>query len=73
MSDMYLVHAQAVYDHALANYNTDGWDFIVECREVPDMAKELAEYNVKTRAAAIRHFKETANLFAELRLNAQDW
>lgn len=73
MTDMYLVHAQAVYDYALDNYNTDGWDFIVECQDVQEMAKELAEYNVKTRAAAIRHFKETANLLNEQRMNAQDW
>jgi hypothetical protein len=69
MADMYLIHAQAVYDHALANYTKEGWDCIVECHTVPEMAKELAGDNIRTKAAAIRYFKSIANFFDEQRKN----
>lgn len=65
MADMHLIHAQAVYDHAHKNWGVDGWDWIYETCTPAEMAQELASRNIKTKAAAIRYYKEWAKLMHE--------
>ena len=43
---------QAVKDHAVKNYETGGWDYVVECWEDADIANEIAG-SVQTPAGAI--------------------
>ena len=69
MTDMYLINAQAVYDHAQDNWGIDGWDWIAETCTPDEMAKELASNNIKTRAASIRYYKKWANLMTEMKSN----
>jgi hypothetical protein len=56
---------QAVRDHALANYNKDGWDFLVECWEDSDIVEQIG--SAKTLAAAIKNCRATVRLLDERR------
>lgn len=43
---------QAIRQHALANYNHQGWDYLVECYEDKDILEEIG--TAKTLRGAIR-------------------
>ena len=55
----------AVRAHALKNYNTDGWDFLVECWEDEDILAEIGDADTEETAIAACH--ETVSLLAERR------
>lgn len=57
----------AVKAHALANYETGGWDFVVECWDDAEIAEALAEAGATTEAEAIAAVAETAGLLDERR------
>lgn len=57
----------AVKAHALANYETGGWDFVVECWDDAEIAEALAEAGAATEAEAIAAVAETAGLLDERR------
>jgi hypothetical protein len=59
----YLV--QSVKDHALRNYNVDGWDFVVECWTDEDLAREVA--CCTTAQQAIRRVGRIVGLIDERR------
>lgn len=59
---------QAVKDHAIANYNTGGWDMVVECMEDAEIAEEIA--GCTTVEAAIAEVGKSASLYAERRQEA---
>lgn len=44
----------AVRSHALQNYTSDGWDFVVECWEDKDIHRALQEKGVVDVPSAIR-------------------
>jgi len=56
---------QAVKDHALANYEEDGWDYIVECWTDSEIAEAIK--GCKTPLQAIRRIGKTARLLDERR------
>lgn len=56
---------EAVKRHALANYNTGGWDYIHECWSDHEI-KEAIE-GAKTAEEAIQAVAETAGLLDERR------
>jgi hypothetical protein len=62
---------QQVYDFALAYYNRDGWDFVVECSTVAELDEETK--NCRTLAGAIKLVRSRAKLMAEQRLNFGDY
>jgi hypothetical protein len=43
---------RGVRDHAARNYNTDGWDFLVECWDDQDIGAQIAESDTLPRAIA---------------------
>ncbi len=45
-----------VREHALQNYNQDGWDFLVECWEDSDIAEHIGDAN--DLATAIRRCRK---------------
>jgi hypothetical protein len=55
----------AVRHHALANYNSDGWDFIVECYEDADILKVIDD--AQTVDAAIANVRRIVKIQAERR------
>lgn len=55
----------AVKAHALANYDADGWDFIVECWEDREIAEAIT--GATTEAEAIAMVADTAGLLDERR------
>ncbi len=57
----------AVKAHAVANYETGGWDFIVECWDDSDIAEALDEAGAATEAEAIAAVAGTAGLLDERR------
>jgi len=65
MSDTVSELVAAVRAHALENYQTDGWDFIVECREDADIAEAIGP--ATTRKGAIEAVLETTRLLEERR------
>ena len=58
---------EAVKAHALANYETGGWDFVVECWEDADIAEEIANAGATTEAEAIAAVARFASLQDERR------
>lgn len=56
---------EAVKAHALANYEQDGWDFIVECWEDDEIAEAIE--GCTTEAEAIAEVRRTAGLLDERR------
>ncbi len=44
---------EAVKAHAIKNYDSDGWDTIVECYEDRELAEEIRESGASTIAEAI--------------------
>jgi len=65
----------AVKKHALENYNTGGWDSIVECYDASDIERELTDavYGppCTTTAEAIARIGGGADLYEEQRIGAQ--
>jgi hypothetical protein len=47
----------AIRAHAIANYNRQGWDFLVECYEDKDILEEIG--TAKTLKGAIRKLLPT--------------
>lgn len=59
----------AVREHAIANYNEGGWDYVVECLEDSDIA-ELIGDNI-TVAGAIASVEEHIDLLHSVRQDIQ--
>jgi len=59
----------AVKAHALANYESEGWDFCVECWSDNDIAEMIAED--ETVEAAIANVGRTCSLLGERRSEVQ--
>lgn len=59
----------AVREHALANYDTDGWDYIVECYEDDELAELIGR--ARTEASAIKKVAEEVKLKDEYRAEIQ--
>ena len=55
----------AVRKHAEANYNKDGWDYLVECWSDEDIAEQFGK--ARTEAGAIRACRTTTRLLDERR------
>lgn len=55
----------AVRRHAEANYNKDGWDYLVECWSDEDIAEQIGA--ARTEAGAIRACRKTTKLLDERR------
>lgn len=67
---------EAVKKHALENYNTDGWDFVVECWDRDDITRQLLEplslgRPVRTIKEAIEAVGEVAKLHDDRRKDIQ--
>lgn len=63
MNEQYLINA--VRNHALANYNTDGWDYLVECWMDGDILECID--NATTVAQAIANVRDALAPLAEMR------
>jgi hypothetical protein len=59
----------AVRDFARANYEMDGWDYIVECFDDTDILDAIGE--AKTSAVAIREIGKIAKLHASVRADIE--
>ena len=55
----------AVRRFAEANYNKDGWDYLVECWSDEDIIDEIGK--ARTEASAIRACRKTVKLLDERR------
>ncbi len=60
----------AVRAHAEANYEKDGWDFLVECWEDEDIAEWMG--NAATAEQAIAGCRRTVRTLAEQRRSVQN-
>jgi hypothetical protein len=60
---------QAVKDFARANYNKDGWDYVVECWADDEIAQEIK--GAKTAEAAIKRMKRIAKTQDDYRSEIQ--
>jgi hypothetical protein len=54
-----------IRDHAIANYNKDGWDYLVECWD--DAAILGAVKNCRSADAAIRKLRKTLKAMDDYR------
>lgn len=66
----------ACYNHAVSNYNKDGWDFIVECWSTHDFMEVLATLPADaTLEALIEDVHTTAKLLDGQRreVRATEW
>ena len=55
----------AVRHHALANYNSDGWDYVIECWEDSDILEVIAD--AQTVGNAIDNVRRIVKIMAERR------
>jgi len=58
---------QKLKDHALAHYETGGWDFLVETFEDEEIRNELVENGITTFDAAVVHFADYMSLLSSRR------
>jgi hypothetical protein len=63
MSEQDLINA--VRDHAYANYNDDGWDYVVECWEDGDILEAIGDAD--TAEEAVARVREAVRPLAEMR------
>ena len=63
--------AEAVQKHAVVNYEVSGWDYIVECWTLQEIADVLTHCNITTVSEAIAHYAELARLFHDRRTDAE--
>lgn len=59
--------AAEVYQHALDNYDADGWDYVVETLNKYEIANTLRKHAVSTTAAAIAHYAQWAKALSDYR------
>lgn len=65
---------QAVRSHAVANYNKDGWDFLVECWEDSQIEEQIG--NARTPQGAIKSCKRVVKMLSGHRreqMNMMHW
>ena len=64
---------KAVREYALANYEKDGWDYLVECWEDSDITETIG--SSKTVRGAISKCRQTVKLLDERRqeVRAEIW
>ena len=55
--------------HALENYNSDGWDYVVECFEDAEILEEIGD--AKTLPAAIENVRFVVQMLDERRRDIQ--
>lgn len=55
----------AVRDHALDNYNTEGWDYLVECWEDGDIIDAMGD--ASTTKQAINNVRDALRPLADMR------
>jgi hypothetical protein len=60
---------KAVREHAAANYEQDGWDFLVECYSDDDIKEAIG--GATTVAGAIRNVKQVVKVLADRRADVQ--
>lgn len=69
--DTYEVAAQAVADYAKDHYESDGWDYIVECWSVAEIREELVSRMDDNIRSAIAWFGTLAKTWDERRKDAE--
>lgn len=60
---------KAIREHAVANYERDGWDFLVECWSDDEILEEIGNRKAK---AAIAHLRKIVRAQDEQRRAAQN-
>jgi hypothetical protein len=63
----------AVRKHALNNYETDGWDYLVECWDDGDILEQISDKNATTPAEAIKACLEIVKLQDEMRREVRNY
>ena len=58
---------QAVRRHALDNYESQGWDVLVECWDDGDILEQISNANAQTPAAAIKACLQIVSIYDERR------
>lgn len=61
---------KAVKDHALQNYNSSGWDYVVECWEDKDILEVINTDGCKTPDEAIKAVGQRIRIVHEQRMGA---
>jgi hypothetical protein len=63
---------EAVKAHAIANYETDGWDYVVECYEDEKIAEIIKTAHTEKDAIALMraHVKPRADYRADIQAEA---
>ena len=57
----------AVRGHAMANYEKDGWDYLVECWDDGDILEQISELKKPTPTACIKHIGDIMKTFDDYR------
>lgn len=58
---------QAVRRHAIENYNSGGWDYLVECWDDGDILEQISEAKAQTPAACIKQIGGILKIFDDHR------
>lgn len=70
MTDLAL--ARQLYDYAVAHYEDGGWDVIVECFSIDEIAAQLAEDGATDLPAAIASFATQVDVWADREADARN-
>jgi hypothetical protein len=62
--------AKYIYNYAQEHYNEGGWDVIVECWTIDDIANRLEDD--ETKEEALESFKSVAEVHAERQADAMN-
>jgi len=64
--------ARGVYAHAGGHYNDGGWDVVVECWTLDEIAEVLIRDKATTSDAALAAFKPLVDVWAERQADARN-
>lgn len=62
-----VVLVEHVKQHALANYDKGGWDYVVESFDDNEIAERLVQINATSKRAAIAEFADWCRLLDDRR------
>jgi len=68
-TDKFSSWAEDIMEHAMQNYESDGWDYICECWTLEELETEIAVFH--TFDDALAHIGSLAHAWAEARDEVQ--
>ena len=65
MNELNLI--EEIQKYAYENYDVDGWDYLIECYDVVDIAQDIKDNNLQTLSDCVKFYQPIFSYQNELR------